>query len=280
MQMSKLFAVAALLAAVALPVHAERGYEIAFTPFLPVRTLLQNYQPMREFLERELKEPVTFITAPDYRTDSARIARREYDFIVAVPHSAYLAQADYGYLPQLRPVTPTRPTLVVRADSPVMTERELAGAVIAMSDPLAIVSMQGMQMLLEAGLSPARDVRIAHHGNHAAAVNTVLAGEAAAALISDRALLQMPREVQAQVRKLAVWEKGAAPGVVYLANANVPAERRERLRRAILKFVDATAEGRALMDRLGYGGLVPVTARDMKVLKPYGARLRVALRAP
>lgn len=280
MQMSKLFAVAALLAAVALPARAAGGYEIAFTPFLPVRTLLQNYQPMREFLERELKEPVTFVSAPNYQTDNERIRKREYTFIVAVANSAYVAHTDYGYVPMLRPTIPTRPTLLVRKDSSVTVEKDLAGAVIAMPDPLAIVSMQGMEMLREAGLSPARDVRIAHQANHAAAVNMVLAGEAAAAIVSDRALLQMPQAVQAKMRQVAVSDRGAAPGVVYLASPAVPAAHRERLRQAILKFVDATAEGRALMDRLGYGGLVPVTARDMKVLKPYGARLRVALRAP
>lgn len=252
------------------------GYEIAFTPFLPVRTLLVNYQPMREFLERELKEPVTFVSAPDYRTDNTRIGKREYAFIVAVAHSAYVAQADHGYIPLLRPTILTRPTLVVRRDNPLTGPASLAGGVVAMPDALAIVSMQGMDMLRELGLDPQRDVRIAHNDNHAAAVNFVVAGEAAAAIVSDRALRQMPQAVREQVRQLAVFDKGAVPGIVYLASPTVPAARRERLRQALVKFVH-TAEGRLLMERLGYGGLVPITARELKALERWGVRLRASL---
>lgn len=272
-------AIAVSLFTLALPVRAEGGYEIAFTPFLPVRTLLQNYQPMREYLERELKESVTFVSAPDYKTDNERIHRREYAFIVTVANSAYLAFSDHGYVPLLRPKIPTRPTLVVRKDNPLASFAGLTGQRVGMSDPLAVVSMQGMRMLREAGLSPAHNVQVVHYGNHASAVNEVIAGEVAAAIISDRALFQMLPTVQAQVRQVTTWEPGAAPGVVYMASPTVPPARRERLQRAIQKFSNDTDEGHTLMEKLGYGGLVPVTAKEIKALEPYGARLRAALRA-
>lgn len=269
-----------LLYSLALPARAAGGgYEIAFTPFLPVRTLVQNYQPMLKYLERELSEAVTFVSAPDYRTDNARIGAHEYSFIITVANSAYLAHADHGYVPMLRPTIPTRPTLVVRKDSPVTSIKGLPPqAKVAMSDPLAIVSMQGMLMLREAGLSPATEVSVAHYANHLTAVNVVISGEAAAAVVSDRALHQMPAAVRNQVRQVVSWNKGAAPGVVYLASPEVPTARRERLTQAVVKFTQ-TPEGRALMEQWGYGGLVPMTAREFKPLEPYGARLRAALRA-
>jgi phosphonate transport system substrate-binding protein len=269
--------VAVLLSAPSMPLCAAGGYEVAFTPFLPVRALIESYRPMREYLERELGEPVTFVSAPDYRTDSERIRRREYAFIVTVANSAYLAHADHGYVPMLRPSIPTRPTLVVHRDSPLTATGQLTGATIAMPDPLAIVSMQGMEMLRAAGLSPARDLAIAHQANHLAAVSGVIYGNVNAAIVSDRALRQMPQAVRDQVRQVAVWDKGAAPGVVYMASPGVPGERRERLRRAILKFANDTAEGRELMGRLGYGSLIPATTKELQALKIYGARLRVAL---
>ena len=272
-------AVVVLSLSLANPARAAGGYEIAFTPFLPVRALLQNYQPMRDYLERELKEPVTFVSAPNYYEDNERIRKRENAFIVAVANTAYLAFADSGYVPMLRPRISTRPMLVVRKDSTFKAIGDLSGKRVAMSDPLAVVSMQGMRMLREAGLSPARDVHMVHFANHTIAVNEVLAGEAGAAIVSDRAVLQMSPAVQAQVRKLVIWDKGALPGIVYLASPNVPAVQRERLSRAIQKFANETAEGRALMEKLGYGGLVPMTAREIKAFEPYGARLRAVLRA-
>lgn len=145
----------------------------------------------------------------------------------------------------LRPSILTRPVLVVDAHSDLKGLKDMRGAMLALPDPLSIVAMQGVQMLREAGLNPERDVHIKHTANHAAAVNHVISGEAAAVIVSDRALLQMPKPKRQAVRVLQTWDAGAVPGVVYLAGPQVPRERVERLQQAILEFVRDTREGRA-----------------------------------
>ncbi len=253
--------------------------ELAFTPFLPVRTMLQNYQPMRAYLEKRLHVPVTLITAPDYQTYNARMREHAYSFIVTVANSAYLAYADYGYVPMLRPSIATRPVLLLAKNSRLKNMKALRGATIAMPDPLAVVAMQGVQMLREAGLNPERDVTIKYMQNHSAAVNLVISGEAGAAIVSDRALLQMPNATRKAVRVLQTWDAGAVPGVVYLASPHVPQARVAQVNQAILEFVHDTREGRALMKDLGYGGLAPVTPEELKALAPYGAQLKAAMGA-
>ncbi len=252
-------------------------FELAITPILPVRTMIENYQPLRAYLELRLQEPVTFVTAPDYKTYNQRLQRHAYPFMIAVANSAYLACTDYGYVPMLRPAINTRPALVVAKRSRVTNIKELRGATLTMADPLAIISMQGLQMLREAGLDPQRDVIIKYLPNHGAAVNFVISGEAAAAIVSDRALLQMPQATQDAVRVVQTWERGAAPGVVYLASPSVPRERVARMSQAILEFVRNTEDGRDLMKHMGYGTLIPVTAQDLKPLAPYGALLKTAI---
>lgn len=256
--------------------EANAQFEIAFTPFLPVRTMLINYQPLRAYLEAHLQEPVTLMTAPDYQVYNERMRRHVYPFVLTVANSAYLAQTEYGYVPMLRPSIPTRPALLLAKHSRVSSIKELHGKIIAMPDRLAVISMQGVQMLHEAGLNPERDVTIKHMQNHSAAVNLVMSGEAAAAIVSDRALLQMPEATRTAVRVLQTWDAGAAPGVVYMASPRVPAARVAKLQQAILDFVRDTEEGRELMKKLGYGGLVPVTSDELKPLAPYGALLKTA----
>jgi phosphonate transport system substrate-binding protein len=134
-------------------------------------------------------------------------------------------------------------------------------------------------MLREAGLDPQRDVTIKYLSNHAAALNYVIAGEAAAAIVSDRALLQIPEASRNALRVVQTWEAGAAPGVVYLASPEVPRARAERLRQTIMEFVRDTAEGREMIRKLGYGDLIPATGDDLKPLAPYGALLKSALGA-
>lgn len=250
------------------------AFEIAFTPFLPVRTMLKNYEPMRVYLESHLHEPVTLITAPDYQSYNEHMRDHVYPFVITVANSAYLAYADYGYVPMLRPTIPTRPVLVISKSSRLNSIKALRGTTIALPDRLAIISMQGAQMLHEAGLNPEQDVKIQYMQNHSAAVNLVINGEASAAIVSDRALLQMPKATRTAVRALQTWDAGAAPGVVYLASPNVPRERVEKMHQAILEFVRDTQEGRVLMKQLGYGGLVPVTSEELKLLAPYGALLK------
>lgn len=254
-------------------------YELAFTPFLPVRTMMQNYQPMRTYLEARLQEPVTFVTAPDYKAYNQRLHQHEYPFVITAANSAYLAYAEDGYVPMLRPIIPTRPVLVVAVHSKLKNIKELRGATLVLPDSLSVVAMQGVHMLSEAGLRPGSDIKIKYTANHAAAVNYVVSGESLAAIVSDRALLQMPKITREAVRVLHTWDAGAVPGIVYLAAPHVPQARVDRLRKAILEYVRDNAAGRELMKSLGYDGLVAATSEDIKPLAPYGAQLKAAMDA-
>jgi ABC-type phosphate/phosphonate transport system substrate-binding protein len=251
--------------------------EIAIAPFLPVKTLVQNYAPMRDYLQSKLNEPVTIISAPDYKTYYKRIKNREYPIIITVASSAYLAWAESSYIPLLRPLVYTRPVLVIAKDQPNLQPADLRGKTIAMSDTLAIVSMQGLQMLRDAGLKPGIDVTIKNLPNHGAAVNHVISGDVSAAIVSDRALMQMPISIQNKIIVAYTWDKGAAPGIVYLGSPNLPREKLEQIKKAIHEFAQQSPEGIKLMNAMGYGGLASIGPEDLRSLEPYGALLKKAI---
>jgi phosphonate transport system substrate-binding protein len=251
--------------------------ELGVAPFLPARTIAQNYQPMRTFLEKHLKEPVLFVTAPDYKSFYERTRHREYPIIITIASAAYLAQAESGYVPMLRPIVDTMPVIVVSRNSSLKGIQDLHGKTVALPDPLAVIAMQSAQLLRESGLDPGRDVNLKHLPNHSAAVNHVISGEAAAAIVSDRALLQMPAATQAGVRVIQTWEKGKLPGVVYLASPALPPQRVAQLTEAILKFTHDTPEGREFINKLGYGGLVPANKQDLEPLATYGMMFKEAI---
>jgi phosphonate transport system substrate-binding protein len=265
--------------------HAEPGsdrqsdepLELAVAPFLPAAILVQNYQPLRSFLERQLNVPVLFVTAPDYKTFYERTQRHEYPIIITVANAAYLASAEAGYVPMLRPVIGTCPAIVVAKNSSLTRTQDLRGKTVALPDPLSIIAMQGALMLHEYGLVPGKDVHLEYLSNHSAAVNHVISGDAVAAIVSDRALLQMPAATQANVRVIQDWEKASAPGVVYLASPALSPQRVAQLTQAILKFTRDTREGREFINKLGYGGLVPATRQDLVPLGIYGEMFKRAL---
>ena len=258
---------------------ATDAIEMSISPFLPPHVLLTNYAPMRAHLERELQQPVSLVTAPDYRTYNERILRGEPAFLIAVASSAQLAIEDKGYVPFLRPEIYTRPILIVAQDSDIQRVTDLHGRLIVTTDRMAVVAMQGIEMLHKAGLTPDRDVTLRHLANHAAAINYVISHDADAAIVSDRALMQMPTAQQQSVRKISDWKPGAAPGVVYLARADISAEQVARMKSAISEFVANTDEGRAMMEATGYGNLVTTDAKELSFLAPYAAELRSLLNA-
>jgi len=251
--------------------------ELGVAPFLPVRTFAKNYQPMREYLDLHLKQPVIFVTAPDYKIFHERSLRHEYPVIITVANAAYLAYTEAGYVPMLRPMVNTCPVIVVPVNSRLKQVQDLRGKTVALPEPLAMIAMQSAQLLLEFGLEPGKDVILKHLPNHSAAVNHVIAGEAAAAIVSDRALLQMPAATQAGVRTIYTWKKGAVPGVVYLASPVLQPKRIAQLTGMLLEFSRDTPEGRELMKKLGYEGLVPATGQDLEPLSTYGEMFRKAI---
>lgn len=258
-------------------VEQKVGFEIGIAPFLPVKTLVQNYAPLRDYLQNRLNETVTIVSAPDYKTYYKCIQKHEYPIIIATANSAYLAWSESAYIPLLKPLKNTRPVLVVAKGQAFKLLADLRGKTIAMPDVLAIVSMQGLQMLREAGLEPERDVTIRNMQNHSAAVNHVITGAVAAAIVSDRAIMQMPASTREQIKIAYAWDKAAAPGIVYMGSPDMPRDRLELIGKAIYEFARDTPEGVEMIKNMGYGGLTPMSAEELQPLAPYGLMLKEAM---
>jgi len=275
----KIFASTLLLTCL-LTAHATESatsIEIGIAPFLPIQTLVKNYGPLRKYLQHQLHENVTIISAPDYRTFYKRIEQHTYPVIITPANSAYLAWHDSAYVPLLRPLANTQPVVVVAKDQPFSYLSDLRGKTVAMPDALAIVSMQGLQMLRDAGLKTGYDFTLKNMQNHRVAVNFVIAGEADAAIVSDRAIMQMPDSVRAQIKIVYTWKNGAAPGVVYLGSPKLSQDKLKLIKKSILEFAQNTPEGIKLMHELGYVGLESIAEDGLKSLAPYGNMLKTAL---
>lgn len=271
----RLFAFSLLFQVMAIQAAEQKiGLEIGIAPFLPVKTLVQNYAPLRDYLQIQLQEPVSIVSATDYKAFSLAIHKLEYPIIISVANLAYLAWADDKYIPLLQPLNFTQPVVIIANSQAFRQLSDLRGKTISMTDATGILSMQGIQMLREAGLEDKRDISIKHMQNHSAAVNLVISGEAAAAIVSNRAYLQMAPAVKEQVKVVYTWEKGSAPGIIYMSSPDMPRKRREKIKNAILEFAQNTPEGKKLMSDLGYGGLQNIEPADLQTLAPYGALLK------
>ena len=72
-------------------------FTIGVLPNVSARVILQNYQPMRAFFERELKRRVEIATASDFRSFSAATIRGDYQMVVTAANLGRVAQLDAGW---------------------------------------------------------------------------------------------------------------------------------------------------------------------------------------
>ena len=252
--------------------------EIGIIPTLSTRTILTTYQPLREYLEEQIKQPVVLMTAPDYQTFIERTQRGEYRFVITAPHFARLAQAEAGYVPMVRVKRELRGILVTRADSHIKTINDLRGKIVSTPENIAVVTMLGLQLLREHGLEPGRKVTMRAYASFNSAVLAVQHGESDAAFTAQTALNQMPEETRSALRTIATTS--AVPHNIFLASKQVPSKEVERMTRLLLDFSEDKPRGAPFFEKIGFLGYVRPTAAELKNLDPYVAELKRQLAAP
>jgi phosphonate transport system substrate-binding protein len=256
----------------------KASIEIGIIPTLSTRTILTTYQPLREYLQEQIKQPVFLVTAPDYPTFIERTQRGEYRYVVTAPHFARLAQAEAGYVPMVRVQRELRGILVVRADSSIKTVNDLRGRIVTTPENIAVVTMLGLQLLRSHGLEPGKTITVRPSASFNSAVLAVQNGESDAAFTAQTALNQMPEETRSALRTIAATK--VVPHVIYLANKKVPLKEVERMTRLLLGFSEDKPRGVPFFEQTGFLGYVRPTATELKNLDPYVTELKHQLATP
>lgn len=235
-------------------------------PNLPPRQLIALYTPLADSLSEALGEPVRVLTAPDFATFVSRTAHGDYDLLLTAPHLAWLAQRDAGYQPLAQSREPLRGLLIVRADSPLHTLRDLAGRTVLTPDPLAIVALAMETRLEQTGFPLARHPRLAAGGSHTNAALRVANGQADAAIVGSLPFSLLPGPVRSQLRVLA--QTPPMQGQMLLLHPGLRPKQRERIEKEVRRFA-ASPAGQALFRSNGFGGLEPLDSDGLAGLRPY-----------
>lgn len=254
-----------------------RRLVMGLVPNVSARTLISAFQPLREHLEKVLKQPVEIYTAPDYRTFHEQTQRGDFDLVVTPAHFAWLAMKEARYTPLVTYQTPLQSLLLVGAGSRIDSAQALRGKTVGIVDPLAIVSMRGLDWFQEQGLQPGKDFVTRKSAPNNTAALAVGNGELDAAIIGSGPYRIMPEDIRVQVRVLA--ELGATPNAIYLASGRLSPKQHQLLRDALLAFND-TPTGRRFMEQYGYAGFKPIGAADLKPMESYARHVKALLARP
>ncbi|MFM2056140.1 MAG: hypothetical protein RLY71_525 [Pseudomonadota bacterium] len=246
--------------------HGAEPLRFGIVPYLPVRRLVGYYSPLLPVLADTLGRPAEITCAHDYRDHLDRLRTGHFDVVADSLFIARIAQRELGNVPVARTLARLEPLLVVPTTSGLSRLAELRGQHICVTDRIAALSLVGLRYLRDQGLAPDQQVHILVSGSHANSLHRLLAGDAAAAIVSRTTLKQVDAELVRQVRVLAVLPPALAAVVYHVAPHLAP--QAGALSRALLDFANRSAPGRQFIAALGHQGLAVMTSAELHSLDP------------
>ena len=244
--------VAAGLLALALPLTAvAQGKDpsrlrVALLPDENAATLIQNAQPLKEYLEKTLDKRIELIVTTDYSSmiEAMRFGRIEIAYFG--PFSYVLAKSK---APAIEPFavgvergSPTyQAVLIAKADGPVQKLEDIRGKSFGFGDQASTSSHLAPRahLLKKAGLNGETDYRPVHLGTHDAVARSVQTGQVPAGALSKPildSLIQNGTVDAAQLVELDLSDP--IPNYPIVMQDDLKPELKESIRRAFLDMKD------------------------------------------
>jgi phosphonate transport system substrate-binding protein len=242
--------------------QSSKTLTVGITPTLTAKALLIQYQPLRAYLERELRRPVNIVTATDFQKFHADVLAGEFDMALSAAHLARHAQVEAKYRPVATYTSPNHPLFVMASVRPVAHINELRGKTLAVFDPLALVVLQAHHWLEDNGLKAGRDFRVAVFPSHASVAHAVANGEVLLGVTATVALGRYPAELKPQVQVFK--ELPPVSALVWLTHPRMETDA-QALQAAMVRFGESP-EGHQFFTQSGYQGLRAVATHELAPL--------------
>lgn len=259
---------ALLLWLVWLPAPAQqqpaRTLEVGVVPTLPTGKLLEAYHPLAAHFAKRFDRPVQVVTAPDIRTFQKRTLQGAYDFVVSGPLQGWHAATDADYQILLQSSLAIQAVVLVRRDSGISTLAQLKKRAVATMEPTTLIAQLGAEMLRKAGIRGEQAAQFRHERSPNNAVQSMLHGEAAAAIVTSNLMRVLPSADLERVRSIA--ESSRFPGMLFMSRRGGDRPPPDAWHRALLEFA-ATADGQRTIGEL-HGGIEAPALGDLKRLTP------------
>jgi len=268
-----------LAAATAMPLLPATGaaedaqtLRIGVAPHTSARIILEMYQPLRERLQEDLGMAVEILTAPDFTQFARRALAQEYDIAITTGHQARLLQTDGGYRPLVTYAAVFRSVIVAPAETPVTVPTDFNGATVIGLSSTSLVTLWGEQWLKD---GKAQNLQIRYVSAADSVAQLILAGDAAAGLISLANFQGLSPEVKARLR--VVVQSDPQLGRVYMLNSRQQS-REAAIQKALSAFA-ASPAGKHYFESTRLGGYRPVKAEELALMEPFAQAVRDELGA-
>ncbi len=268
----RLFAFLILVTGIAQPARAACPIEgvttVGVVPQQAASELAQGWIPLLKEVSTASGCEFRFATAPTITEFEKRLSRSEYGIAYMNPYHYVVFHQSPGYLAIAREKDrKLRGLLVVRADSPVTSVRDLDGREVAFPSPAAFAAtVIPLAELKKSGISVTPRFVASHDSVYLNVTrDLVVAGGGI-----ERTFESLDADARAQLR--VIWRSAEYPPHAF---ARLPATQ-EAVGRAFIEGmqkVAGTPEGRDLLQQIGFKGVVPATDADWNPIRTLDIRV-------
>jgi len=239
--------------------------KIGVIPTMDPLKVVTMYQPLKQYLETELKEKVEIYTSNSYEKFYADSERGEFDIAITAPHFGVL-HLENGFTPILKYSAKLEPIFVVLQSSPIKTAKDLKNKKIALSNYLSASSIGGLKVLIDAKMKNNIDFKLLNSKSHISAIISVVKGDADAAITTTTPWIQITDE--AIKSKVRYFESGfIMPHIFTIAHPSIDKNRVKAIKKALLKF-KTSATGKEFFKDTGFEGYKDISKKDINAMKP------------
>ena len=272
----KALATCALLA-FGTTVHAQQVFRVTTIPEEAATEQVRKFTPIARYLEKQLGTKVEFTPVSDYPAAVEALVNRKVDLVWFGGFTHVQAQIRSGGkivpIAQREEDTKFQSVFIAKKDSGIRALPDLKGRQVSFGSQSSTSGhLMPRHFLLQAGLNPEKDFRrIAYSGAHDATIASVVSGKVDAAALDITVWRKFVSENKVDTAAVDVFYT-TPPFFNYnwSVHADMPAELRQKVTRALLDLDPATPEGKEILQLNRATRYIPTSPENYKGLEAAG----------
>jgi phosphonate transport system substrate-binding protein len=258
-------------------VQAQQTFRVTTIPEEAATEQIRKFTPLSNYLSRQLGARVVFTPVNDYPAAVEALVNKQVDLVWFGGFTHVQAQIRSGGkvipIAQREEDTQFRSVFIARKDSGIRQLSDLKGRPFSFGSASSTSgSLMPRSFMLQAGIDPERDLkRIAYSGAHDATIASVVSGKVDAAALDITVWRKFVTENRVDTARVDVFFTTPAYfNYNWSVHADLPAELRERVRKALLDLSMDTPEGKEILTLNRATRYIPTQAEHYKGLEAAG----------
>jgi len=270
----------ALIAFGSLPwtsLHAQQVFRVTTIPEEAATEQVRKFTPLAAYLEKKLGMKVEFTPVSDYPAAVEALVNKKVELVWFGGFTHVQAQLRSGGkimpIAQREEDTKFQSVFIAKTDSGIKALADLKGKQISFGSQSSTSGhLMPRHFLLQAQLNPEKDFkRIAYSGAHDATIASVVSGKVDAAALDITVWRKFVGENKVDTKAVNVfYTTPTFFNYNWSVHADLPADLRERVKKALLDLDPATPEGKEILQLNRATRYIPTTPETYKGLESAG----------